>query len=147
VFSTGDYPSTGYNPRPLGSRDIKNTCALASLLAAMAVGCIAVPRSSVSEEPKATADAETWAGTLREVGSYAAIYYVGKESGDLAIFYFEKSSTVGRRILAVCQPEHRCEFSGSVSVEKLPPQLNDEYAKEASETARILKISRVRRVE
>jgi hypothetical protein len=85
-------------------------------------------------------DSGTWAGQLRVAQPVSMLNYVGAESGDYAPMRFRNDSAAGKKLLATCADDDRCEFTGVVEwLDETPPD-------GASAVGQIVSVESVRRL-
>lgn len=60
------------------------------------------------------ADMETVSGTLQVGEKESVVLYFGAESGDYAAYCFENDSEGGKKILAACEKDQKCEVTGMI---------------------------------
>lgn len=85
-------------------------------------------------------DSGTWAGQIKVAQPVSMFNYVGAESGDYAPMRFRNDSAAGKKLLAACAHDDRCEFTGVVEwLDETPPD-------GASAVGQIVSVESVRRL-
>lgn len=103
---------------------------------------VAVSESQASTQsaPEENAETGTWAGQLKVSDPVSTFNYVGSESGDWVPMRFRNDSEAGRKILAACANDDRCEFTGAVEfLDEAPPP-------DASAVGQIVRVDSVKRL-
>lgn len=100
------------------------------------------PAAAESAAPPASAHlvTETWAGELKVAEPVSTFHYVGAETGDWVPMRLRNDSEAGKKILAACSNDDRCEFTGTIEFLEEPPPTD------ASAIAQIVSVTSVKRL-
>jgi hypothetical protein len=79
-------------------------------------------------------------GILSVGEAFSYILYVGEESGDSIVWYFDTHSEAGKKILSVCKVKSNCIVQGSARIEVTVPAGMPEAT---SGTSKIISVSSV----
>jgi hypothetical protein len=89
---------------------------ISALASSIALSSVLVCNASAANENR------EFSGTLKIGKQYSYIFYLGKQSGDTLVYFFDTDSVVGKRILSTCKNNSPCSGSGILKAVTEAPQ-------------------------
>jgi hypothetical protein len=81
---------------------------ISALASSIALSTLMVYNASAANENR------KFDGTLKVGKQYSYIFYLGKETGDTVVYFFDTDSAVGKKILSLCKNNSPCSGSGDL---------------------------------